>query len=69
LLKVDSGNAVDSAPGAEAIGVLYPGERMDVIVEPLDSEVMKNPVLTIKLDREYIFSRPKNSCPNGDAGI
>jgi hypothetical protein len=55
LLKVDGGNAVDSAPGAEAIGVLYPGERMDVIVEPLDSEEEKEPMLTIKLDREYVF--------------
>jgi len=58
LFKIDGGNAVDTTPSAEAIGVLYPGERMDVIVEPVDSEEAKNSMLTIKLDREYVSFRP-----------
>ena len=54
VIQLDGGRAVDAAPEAEAIGILYPGERMDVIVERTGSEEVKDPVLTITLDREYI---------------
>lgn len=34
LIAVDGGHAVhDQTPTAAAIGVLYPGERMDIIVD------------------------------------
>jgi hypothetical protein len=54
VIQVDGGNTVNAAPEAEAIGILYPGEKMDVIVERLSSGEVKDPMLTITLDREYI---------------
>jgi len=52
LFKVDGGNAVASAPVTQSIGILYPGERIDVVVQRLDIEEQKGTVLTIRLDRE-----------------
>ena len=56
LLKVDGGNAVASAPLTQSIGILYPGERIDAVVQRFDIEEQKDAQLTIRLDREY--SRP-----------
>lgn len=39
-------------PSASAVGVLYPGERMDIIVERLKSSA--EPTLTVSLDRENL---------------
>lgn len=52
LFKVDGGNAVASAPMTQSIGILYPGERIDVVVQRLDIAEQKSPELTIRLDRE-----------------
>lgn len=54
LFQVDGGNEIEAAPEAKAIGILYPGERIDVIVERIGPEEVKDPMLTITLDREYI---------------
>ena len=53
LLKVDGGNAVASAPLTQSIGILYPGERIDVVVQRLNREEHMDAELTIRLDREY----------------
>ncbi|TVY13380.1 L-ascorbate oxidase [Lachnellula arida] len=54
LFQVDGGNEIEAAPEAKAIGILYPGERIDVIVERIGPEEVKDPMLTITLDRENL---------------
>lgn len=54
VIQVDGGNPVDATPAAETVGILYPGERMDVIIERLSSGEVKDPILTISLDREQV---------------
>jgi hypothetical protein len=51
LFRVDGGHPVSAAPVADSLGILYPGERMDVIVEWCDLEGAL-PLLKIQLDRE-----------------
>ncbi len=55
LLTLDGGHAVqESLPKASGFGVLYPGERADVLVSwtsPHSGDVTKNS-LKISLDRE-----------------
>lgn len=46
VITVDGGGAVSDAPNADTIGVLYPGQRVDVVV-------IGNPAnLTIIIDEE-----------------
>ncbi|TVY28515.1 Laccase-2, partial [Lachnellula hyalina] len=54
LFQVDGGNEIEAAPEAKAIGILYPGERIDVIVERIGPEEVKDSMLTITLDRENL---------------
>lgn len=64
LITVDGGNPVGNTPLAAAMGVLYPGERMDLILdrslhENLSDQTYgmypdKETKLTIALDREYV---------------
>jgi hypothetical protein len=32
VVEIDSGNAIVPSPAVDSIGILYPGERMDVII-------------------------------------
>ena len=49
--QVDGGNEVNSTPRSLSVGILYPGERIDMIVEwPRNDRT--EPILTIILDTE-----------------
>lgn len=52
VIQVDGGHRVVDAPGANSVGVLYPGERIDVIAEKTDLIPEKHSNFTISLDRE-----------------
>ena len=58
LITVDGGCPVDEAtPPARTVGLLYPGERMDFVLErqsdnPETTDNGIRPQLTIELDRE-----------------
>ena len=51
LVRVDGAHLVSGAPVTDSLGILYPGERMDVIVERCGLEGAP-PLLKIQLDRE-----------------
>lgn len=51
LVQVDGGNAVE-ATRSETVGILYPGERMDLILERKDSSEYESAWITVALDRE-----------------
>ena len=51
VVTVDGGCPIADAPAAESVGILYPGERMDVLVDrPKNSDPT---AFVIALDREY----------------
>ncbi|PMD41239.1 multicopper oxidase [Hyaloscypha variabilis F] len=51
LIQIDGGNRIDPVPSVNSIGVLYPGERMDIV---LSSNSITN--LTVSLDSEnFVF--------------
>ena len=54
LIKVDGGNDVQQSSEAKAIGVLYPGERIDVIIESLETAPHDSKRITVALDQENI---------------
>jgi len=47
LIQIDGGNRIEPVPSVNSIGVLYPGERMDIV---LSSNSITN--LTVSLDSE-----------------
>ena len=47
VVEIDGGNQIESTPFVSSVGILYPGERMDVIVS---GHQITN--LTISLDQE-----------------
>ncbi len=47
IVEIDGGNQIELMPLVNSIGILYPGERMDVIVS--NNQIMN---LTISLDQE-----------------
>jgi hypothetical protein len=49
-IQVDGGNKVDEHAKVESVGVLYPAERVDLIVELQD--LVENTQLEITLDQE-----------------
>jgi hypothetical protein len=51
IIQIDGGNNVESVPQSSAIGILYPGERMDIVVEWPEAATESN--FTIILDAEY----------------
>lgn len=51
LVQVDGGNPVE-AIRAETVGILYPGERMDLILERTESSEYESAWITVALDRE-----------------
>lgn len=52
LISVDGGSIVDRAPLSAAVGVLYPGERMDVVLEDTKGSKREEVQLTVVLDEE-----------------
>jgi hypothetical protein len=57
VLQLDGGNRVENTPPSSAIGILYPGERIDLLVEWLYTDEYETN-LTIILDAEYIPQSP-----------
>jgi FtsP/CotA-like multicopper oxidase with cupredoxin domain len=52
-IEVDGGTRVDNhGPAADAIGILYPGERIDVILEVDSNNVRHQGSLLVSLDTE-----------------
>ncbi|KAH8816011.1 putative laccase [Xylogone sp. PMI_703] len=52
VLQVDGGERIIGAEASDSIGILYPGERMDVLVEWVDGEQKNDSFLIITLDPE-----------------
>jgi hypothetical protein len=52
VIQVDGGNPVTKTPRAESVGVLYPGERLDLIAERTSDESAMPSTLIVSLDRE-----------------
>ena len=53
LIKLDGGNDAQTIPAGTEIGILYPGERIDIIVEKIDSS-RSGGRITVALDQENI---------------
>lgn len=53
LIKSDGGNDLRSKAGADEVGVLYPGERIDLIIDRNDSSGRSGRI-TVALDQENI---------------
>lgn len=52
VIQVDGGSQVFNAPSALSAGILYPGERMDVIIEPSADFDEKTVALRVEMDSE-----------------
>ena len=53
LIHLDGGHSVQGSQSARSIGILYPGERMQVTLSPLDGEdIAQARHLTVSLDEE-----------------
>lgn len=52
VVAVDGGSQVSSVDETSSVGVLYPGQRVDILVTPIITPDAGAPHLTISLDRE-----------------
>jgi hypothetical protein len=52
LIRVDGGGEVSSSYGSSSIGVIYPGERIDIILEPILHFDKSKMAMSIELDAE-----------------
>jgi hypothetical protein len=68
VLQIDGGNDVEPSPPSTAIGIIYPGERIDLLVEWPDSDEDTSH-LTIILDTEYFLQAPKTTTLTRGTGI
>lgn len=58
VFEIDGGNQIHQSPESSAIGVLYPGERIDLVIEcDRDSAVQSH--LSVTLDAEYVPSQQR----------
>lgn len=61
-ITVDGGYPVNNeTASAKAIGLLYPGERMDLILHRTPGHPESSANITIELDREYVFCKTQRS--------
>jgi hypothetical protein len=53
VVQLNGGNRIEHSESSDSVGVLYPGERMDIILEfeKFDTP-LNNPMLAIYLDPE-----------------
>lgn len=51
VLEVDGGNPVSGSSWTKSVGILYPGERMDLLVVDHETNNTENKLI-ISLDRE-----------------
>lgn len=56
VINVDGGLPI-IAEKASSVGVLYPAERMDMIVSWEKNALAKDTALHVQLDNEYVASR------------
>ncbi|CAG8977769.1 hypothetical protein HYALB_00011154 [Hymenoscyphus albidus] len=54
VIQVDGGSPVSDAPNALSIGILYPGERMDILIEPSSTFDSQTAALRIEFDPENL---------------
>ncbi len=52
-IQIDGGNEIQASTEFTAVGVLYPGERVDLITERESSRKGNVPQLVVILDQEY----------------
>lgn len=52
VIQVDGGSTISGAPNALSVGILYPGERMDVIVERSPDFDEHTAALRVEMDSE-----------------
>jgi hypothetical protein len=65
VFQVDGGNNIEISPESSSVGILYPGERMDLIVECPAGAKTANSHLSVTLDAEYAFDhKGKNDVTN-----
>jgi hypothetical protein len=62
--QIDGGNPIVPSAAVDSIGVLYPGERVDIVVS---GEQIKH--VTIALDKEYALSLLCRKLTHGVTGI
>lgn len=70
VVAVDGGNEISSGGEASTVGILYPGQRVDILITPgfvsADDDDDDDPHLTISLDREN-FKYPNPAL--GEQGV
>jgi hypothetical protein len=52
VLQIDGGNDIARSPESSSVGILYPGERMDLIVECPAGAENTDAHLSVTLDAE-----------------
>ncbi|TVY39252.1 Laccase [Lachnellula subtilissima] len=63
IIEIDGGNEIERSPEVSSVGILYPGERMDLLVEcPMGSEAAGSH-LSITLDAENFAIQNKALTP------
>ena len=62
VFEIDGGNEVKTSPESSSVGVLYPGERMDLVVECFADPEVTGSLLSVTLDAEYVASEKGTEC-------
>jgi hypothetical protein len=63
VIKIDGGNDIVPSDSVQSVGILYPGERMDVVTS---LEYAKG--VSITLDPEYVLSHRLTLSTDGPPG-
>jgi hypothetical protein len=53
VIQIDGGNAIAPSNSVDSVGILYPGERMDIVTTSWNATTM-----SITLDTEYVWHNP-----------
>lgn len=53
IVEIDGGNKIERSPEVSSVGILYPGERLDLVVECSVGSEAAGSHLSITLDAEY----------------
>jgi hypothetical protein len=55
LIQLDGGQKIQATEATDTAGILYPGERMDLVVSWSQVGQQNPAALIISLDEEYVF--------------
>lgn len=66
VVQLDGGESITNSEITDSIGILYPGERMDVIIYWPDEEQENESYLVIALDDELVLVVPFLEPPTAD---